>query len=153
MSRDTILLVEDSIDDADLTIRAFKRAHIDNPVVVADDGAMALDYLDAAQVPRNQPRLMVLDLKLPKVSGLEVLRRIRSQEHTRYLPVVILTTSAAQEDIVNSYALGANAYVRKPVAFEDFIAAASRLGLFWLDVNLPAPTGIQPTLSGAAGTA
>ena len=122
MSRDTILLVEDSIDDADLTIRAFKRAHIDNPVVVADDGAMALDYLDAAQVPRNQP-------------------------------VVILTTSAAQEDIVNSYALGANAYVRKPVAFEDFIAAASRLGLFWLDVNLPAPTGIQPTLSGAPGNA
>jgi two-component system response regulator len=153
MTRDTILLVEDSIDDADLTIRAFKRANIDNPVVVAEDGALALDYLDAALSPRNQPRLMVLDLKLPKVSGLEVLRRIRSQEHTRFLPVVILTTSAAQEDIVNSYALGANAYVRKPVAFEDFIAAASRLGLFWLDTNLAAPPGVRPTPAASGGPA
>jgi two-component system, response regulator len=139
----TILLVEDNEDDADLTVLAFKRANIMNEVVVACDGAVALDMLYGdrpfAGTAAEMPILMILDLNLPKVSGLEVLRRVRAEERTRHLPVVVLTTSIEDEDVINSYALGANSYVRKPVAFEEFLAATARLGMFWLLTNVPAP--------------
>ena len=148
MTQGTILLVEDNEDDADLTLLAFKRSHLANPVVVAADGAVALDHLFGAGAfaapGAPLPLLMILDLNLPKVSGLEVLRRVRAEERTRLMPVVILSTSSEDEDVINSYALGANAYVRKPVAFEEFLTAAARLGMFWMLTNLPPP--------GTAGT-
>jgi two-component system response regulator len=143
VNQGTILLVEDNEDDADLTVLAFKRANIMNEVVVATDGAIALDMLYGerafAGTGGEMPILMILDLNLPKVSGLEVLRRVRAEERTRHLPVVVLTTSVEDEDVINSYALGANSYVRKPVAFEEFLAATARLGMFWLLTNVPAP--------------
>ena len=138
MNNGTILLVEDSEDDAELTVLGFKKANILNPVAVVEDGAMALDYLfkDPAAA---LPTLIILDLNLPKVPGLQVLQRIRSDARTRLLPVVVLTTSLADEDILNSYSLGANAYVRKPVAFDEFLGAAAKLGLFWLLTNVQPP--------------
>lgn len=143
MTQDSILLVEDNEDDADLTVLAFKRANLQNEVVVASDGAIALDMLFGehafAGTRAALPVLMILDLNLPRVSGLEVLRRVRSEESTRYLPVVVLTTSVEDEDVINSYRLGANAYVRKPVAFEEFLSATARLGMFWLLTNVRAP--------------
>ncbi len=143
MNRGTILLVEDNEDDADLTILAFKRANIMNEVVVATDGAIALDMLFGdgafAGTGADMPSLLILDLNLPKVSGLEVLRRVRMEERTRFTPTVMLTTSVEDNDIVSSYALGANAYVRKPVAFEEFLAETARLGQFWLHTNVQAP--------------
>lgn len=138
----TIMLVEDNEDDADLTVLAFKRAGILNKVIVADDGAKALDLLygDAARASGEPlPLLMILDLNLPKVSGLDVLKRVRSEERTRYLPVVVLTTSVEDEDVINSYAQGANGYVRKPVEFEKFLDAAAKLGMFWLLTNVRPP--------------
>jgi two-component system response regulator len=145
-----ILLVEDNEDDADLTLRAFKRSNILNEVYVARDGAEALDYLFGtgahAGKPPGVPALMILDLNLPKISGLEVLRRTRANEQTRFLPTVILTTSVEDEDVINSYALGANAYVQKPVAFEDFLSAAAKLGMFWLLVNVRPPPGSKPAV-------
>ena len=148
MTQGTILLVEDNDDDAELTVLAFKRAHLLNPVVIAEDGASALDHLFGSgrfAAPGSPlPLLMILDLNLPKVSGLDVLRRVRAEERTRLMPVVILSTSNEDEDVINSYALGANAYVRKPVAFEDFLTAAARLGMFWLMTNKPAPPGVPP---------
>ena len=139
----SILLVEDNEDDADLTLLAFKRSHLLNPVVVAEDGAIALDHLFGsgafAAPDAPLPVLMILDLNLPKVSGLDVLRRVRAEERTRLLPVVILSTSIEDEDVINSYALGVNAYVRKPVAVEDFLTAAARLGMFWLLTNVAPP--------------
>jgi two-component system response regulator len=143
MNTGTILLVEDNEDDADLTILAFKRANIMNEVVVATDGAIALDMLFGAGAfsgsGAESPSLLILDLNLPKVSGLEVLRRVRAEERTRFTPAVMLTTSVEDQDVIKSYAAGANAYVRKPVAFEEFLAETARLGQFWLQTNVSAP--------------
>lgn len=139
-----ILLVEDNPDDRDLTLRVLHRHLLANEVVSVDDGAQALDYLFATGAyadrdPSLLPRLVLLDLKLPKVSGLEVLAKIRADERTRRLPVVILTSSAEEQDIVASYNLGANSYVRKPVVFGEFAEAVRQLGLYWLLLN-EAPT-------------
>ena len=143
-NKKTILLVEDNADDEALTLRAFKKNNIRNPVFVVRDGQQALDYLFATDVhaerdARDLPQVVLLDLKLPKVDGLEVLRRIRADERTRLLPVVILTSSKEEQDVINSYRLGANSYVRKPVNFDEFIEAARQLGLYWLLLNEPLP--------------
>ena len=140
-----ILLVEDNASDEKLTLIAFKSCGVANEVVVARDGADALDYLfatgrHAARDATHLPSLVLLDLKLPKVDGLEVLRRVRADARTQFLPVVILTASRQDEDIVRGYSLGANAYVRKPVEFAEFAAAAKTLGFFWLLLNEPPPT-------------
>jgi two-component system, response regulator len=135
-----ILLVEDNPDDELLTIRALKKRNIVNEVTVAHDGAEALELLFPPD--DGNPRrfgLILLDLKLPKVDGLEVLRRIRSDERTKLSPVVVLTSSKEQEDILASYRFGANAYVRKPVKFAEFADAVSALGMFWLILNEPVP--------------
>ena len=144
MANGAILLVEDNPDDEALTLRALKKNNIANEVVVARDGAEALDYLfatgpHAGRDPRYLPQVVLLDLKLPKVDGLEVLRRIRSDDRTRLLPVVVLTSSREDRDVVESYNRGANSYVRKPVDFEAFMEAAKQLGLYWLVVNEPPP--------------
>jgi len=138
----TILLVEDNPTDEKLTVRAFKKCGLENEVVVARDGAEALDYLHATgpyatRDAAEQPTIVLLDLSLPRIDGLEVLGRIRADERTRLLPVVILTSSKEEEDIARSYQLGANAYVRKPVDFAEFAEAARTLGLFWLLMNQP----------------
>jgi two-component system response regulator len=133
-----ILLVEDSPDDVALTKRAFKSHNITNEVIVARDGAEALEVLfgpKGGPAPRALPAIVLLDLNLPKVSGMEVLQRIRAEERTRFLPVVILTSSTEQRDLVESYKLGANSYVRKPVDFVEFTQAAQQLGLYWLLLN------------------
>jgi two-component system response regulator len=147
MKPGTILLVEDNPDDVTLTVRAFRKNNIGNEMAVACDGEEALRYLlpDAATgaVVAPLPVMVLLDINLPKVNGLDVLRRIRSHERSRHLPVVVLTTSSEERDIVESYDLGANSYVRKPVVFESFIDAIRVLGLYWLLVNesAPAPFG------------
>jgi two-component system, response regulator len=140
-----ILLVEDNASDEKLTLLAFKKCGVANEVVVTRDGAAALDYIfgkgkDAGRDASVLPSVVLLDLKLPKVDGLEVLRQIRAEERTKFLPVVVLTASKEDEDILRSYSLGANAYVRKPVEFAEFAEAAKTLGLFWLLLNEPAPT-------------
>ena len=142
MAEKFMLLVEDNPDDETLTLHALQENNILNRVVVARDGAEALDYLFAtgAHVGRDvaeMPTVILLDLKLPKVDGLEVLRRLRADERTRLLPVVILTTSQEDQDLVTSYSLGANSYVHKPVDINQFIMAVRQLGLFWLLVNSP----------------
>jgi two-component system, response regulator len=140
MTRQPILLVEDNPDDEALTLRAFKKANISNEVVMAHDGAEALAYLfpgDGDDVPR--PALILLDLNLPKVGGLEVLRRMRADARTQLIPVVVLTSSKLDEDILDSYRNGANAYVRKPVKFADFADAVKAVGVFWLLLNEPVP--------------
>jgi two-component system response regulator len=143
----TILLVEDNPDDQALTLRALKKNKILNEVVVASDGVEALDYLfgtgaHAGRDLREQPQLVLLDLKLPKIDGLEVLRRLRADTRTRLQPVVILTTSNEDRDILSSYELGANSYIRKPVDFEQFMDAVRQLGLYWLVLNVaPPPRG------------
>jgi two-component system response regulator len=139
-----ILLVEDNASDEKLTALAFKKCGVQNEMVVARDGAAALDYLFATgkHAGRNVgalPTVVLLDLQLPKIGGLEVLQRIRADERTKHLPVVILTASKEEEDVLRSYSLGANAYVRKPVVFAEFAEAAKALGLFWLLLNEPAP--------------
>jgi two-component system, response regulator len=144
MDDKVILLVEDNPDDEALTLRAFKKNNIMNEVVVTRDGSEALDYLFAtgAHAGRDlnvMPQVILLDLKLPKVDGFEVLRRIRGTEHTKFLPVVILTTSNEDQDRIKSYGLGANSFVRKPVEFDRFIEAVRQLGLYWLILNEPAP--------------
>jgi CheY-like chemotaxis protein len=136
----SILLVEDNPDDEVLTRRALKKNNIFNEVVVARDGAEALDYLFGTgkyegRDPSVVPQLVLLDLKLPKVDGLEVLRRIRADERTRLLPVVILTSSREQQDLVDGYGYGANSYIRKPVDFGQFVEAVRQLGLYWLVLN------------------
>lgn len=132
----TILLVEDNPDDEVLTIRGLRHGNIVNDIIVAHDGQEALDYLfGTGGHERVVPTVVLLDLKLPKVDGLEVLRRIRSDEQTKILPVVILTSSAHEQDMVESYRLGCNSYVRKPVDFEQFIVAAQHLRLYWLVLN------------------
>lgn len=128
-----ILLIEDNPDDEVLTLRALKKNNILNEVVVAHDGVEALEYLFGSR--EVDPQIVLLDLKLPRVDGLEVLRKIRGNERTKYLAVVVLTSSKEEQDIVESYALGANAYVRKPVGFADFNEAVKTLGLFWLLLN------------------
>jgi len=142
MNRDLILLVEDNPDDEALTLRALKKNNILNPVVVAHDGVEALDFLFGTGMyegrdVKERPTVILLDLKLPKVDGLEVLKRLRSDERTNLIPVVILTTSNEEQDIIRSYSLGVNSYVRKPVEFEEFIKAVGLLGMYWLLVNEP----------------
>lgn len=143
MGLGTVVIVEDNPDDEALVLRALRKANLRNDIAVVRDGAEALDYLLHIGAYENHvaimPAVVLLDLKLPKVDGLEVLRRLRQSERTRRLPVVILTSSAEQEDIVRSYDLGANAYVRKPVEFGAFSEAVGRLGLFWLLLNEPPP--------------
>lgn len=144
MAAKPILLVEDNPDDELLTLRAFKKNHISNPIIVAHDGVEALDYLFgrgqyAGRDISDLPAVMLLDLKLPRLDGLEVLRAVRATDQTRLLPVVILTTSNEERDLIASYSLGANSYVRKPVNFDQFIAAIGQLGLYWLLVNTPPP--------------
>ncbi len=137
-----ILLVEDNADDVDLTLRAFGKSRIVNQIVVARDGAEALEYVFATGRHADRaelPALVLLDLKLPKVPGLEVLRRIRSAESTKRLPVVILTSSDEDRDLVSSYDLGANSFVQKPVDFAQFGEAVDQLGLYWLVLNRAAP--------------
>jgi two-component system, response regulator len=135
-----ILLVEDNPDDVTLTLRALKQNHILNRINVATDGAEALKFLFDGDGPGlTAPGLILLDLKLPKVDGLEVLRRIRDDERTKLMPVVILTSSKLEEDILSSYRGGANAYVRKPVNFAEFAEAIKTLGLFWLLLNEAVP--------------
>ena len=146
MRDDVILLVEDNPDDELLTLRALKKNNFTNEVVVARDGVEALDYLFATGEYAGRdasvmPQLILLDLKLPRVDGLEVLRRLRSDERTRLLPVVILTSSKELEDMLDSYGSGANSYVRKPVNFEQFVWAVEQLKLYWLGLN-EAPPGI-----------
>jgi two-component system, response regulator len=142
MSDKVILLVEDNPKDEVLTLRALRKSNILNKVVVAHDGAEALDYLfgpDAEGMPRPLPQLVLLDLKLPKVDGHEVLRRIRAEPRTQLLPVVILTTSVEDGDRLDGYRLGANSYVRKPVDFSQFVDAVGQLGLYWLVLNEQPP--------------
>jgi two-component system response regulator len=139
-----ILLVEDNPDDEALTLRALKRSNIANNVVVARDGAEALDYLFATgahtgSATSDPPQIIFLDLKLPKVDGLEVLRRLRADKRTKLLPVVILTSSKEEQDIISGYSLGANSYIRKPVDFEKFAESARQLGLYWLVLNESPP--------------
>lgn len=144
MSDRVILLVEDNPDDEALTLRALRKNNIGNEIIVARDGAEALDYLfgTGAYAGRDvslQPELTLLDLKLPKVDGFEVLKKLREDERTKRLPVVILTSSKEQQDVANGYDLGANSYVRKPVDFQQFVDAVRQLGLYWLVLNERAP--------------
>ena len=140
VKRDTILLVEDNPDDVELTLRAFKKNNIANGVAIARDGAEALDYLFgtgayAGRDAHDTPRIILLDLKLPKVDGLQVLERLRADERTKLTPVVILTSSKEEQDLVKGYKSGANSYVRKPVDFKHFVEAMRQIGLYWLLIN------------------
>jgi two-component system, response regulator len=140
MTSRPILLVEDNPDDVALTLRALKKNNILNPINVASDGAEALTFLfDGDGTQTREPGLILLDLKLPKVDGLEVLRRIRADERTSLIPIVILTSSKLEEDILSGYRNGANGYVRKPVNFAEFAEAIKTVGLFWLLLNEPVP--------------
>jgi two-component system response regulator len=139
-----ILLVEDNPDDAKLTLRAFKRSNVLNPVLVARDGIEALDLLFARgayaeRAGKALPTLIVLDLKLPRLDGLGVLKAVRGDERTRLIPVVVLTSSKEEQDMIQSYSLGANSYVRKPVDFAEFLEAARVLGIYWLMMNQAPP--------------
>jgi len=144
MSNKPILLVEDNPDDEALTLRALKKSNIMNEVVVARDGAEALEMLlgrgsDSEPAMHELPAVVLLDLKLPKVDGLEVLERIRANPATRFLPIVILTSSREEQDLANGYRLGANSYIRKPVDFDQFVNAVQNLGLYWLVLNESPP--------------
>ncbi|MGA8149264.1 MAG: response regulator [Gallionellaceae bacterium] len=140
MNDKTILLVEDNPDDEALTLRALTKNNITNKVTVARDGQEALDYFFGEGASANPlPAMVLLDLKLPKIDGLEVLRRIRADQRTRLQPIVILTSSKEEQDIVSGYRLGANSYIRKPVDFDQFVEAIRQLGLYWLVLNEPAP--------------
>jgi two-component system response regulator len=140
----TILLVEDNPDDEKLTLRAFKKGNIMNQISVARDGIDALDFLFARGAHSDRagkplPTLIVLDLKLPKLDGLGVLKAIRAEERTKLIPVVILTSSKEEQDLISGYSLGANSYVRKPVDFAEFMEAAKLIGMYWLMTNQPLP--------------
>lgn len=144
MENKMILLVEDNPDDEALTLRALKKNNISNELVIVRDGAEALDFLFgtgafAGRDPSQLPQVVLLDLKLPKIDGLEVLRRVRENPITQLLPVVILTSSKEEQDMITSYKLGANSYVRKPVDFNQFVTAVRQLGLYWLVLNEAPP--------------
>jgi two-component system response regulator len=148
MEEKFILLVEDNPDDEALTLRALKKNNILNEVIVARDGVEALDYLfgtgqHEGRDTSQQPELILLDLKLPKIDGLEVLKRLRADDRTALQPVVVLTTSSEEQDIISSYELGANSYIRKPVDFNQFIEAVGCLGLYWLVLNQGPQQGIM----------
>lgn len=151
MSNDrVILLVEDNEKDEELTLRALKRTNVTNPVVVARDGVEALDYLFSRGAYANRdpgaiPQVVLLDLKLPKVDGFEVLKAMRADELTKLLPVIVLTSSLEEQDLVRSYSLGANSYVRKPVDFVQFTESVRQIGLYWLVINETAPVTGKPT--------
>ena len=139
-----ILLVEDNPDDVDLTLRAFRKSKIANDVVVVRDGVEALDYLFAtgayaARDPNVLPQVVLLDLKLPRLDGLQVLERVRANPKTKLLPIVILTSSTEEGDRLSGYTRGANSYIRKPVDFQEFIEAVRHIGLYWLLLNQPPP--------------
>jgi len=143
-----ILLVEDNPNDVELTLRAFEKSNVTKEIVVARDGEQAIQYLfstgpHAGREPRGMPEVVLLDMKLPKIDGLGVLQRMRADERTRRLPVVILTSSKEEKDVMSSYDLGANSFVRKPVDFGEFVDAAKHLGIYWLTMNEPAPSGRQ----------
>ncbi len=145
----SVLLVEDNPNDEMLTLRAFKRSNIPNQIVVVRDGAEALDYLfgvgsHGGRDVSDAPAMVLLDLKLPKIGGLEVLRRLRSDARTQLLPIIILTSSVEEADLVGGYSLGANSYIRKPVDFASFADAVARLGVYWLTINEPAPVAGPP---------
>ena len=147
MNPGKILLVEDNPDDIALTMRALKSHNITNDVVVAQDGVEAIEYLfgtTARPAPAELPAVVLLDLKLPKINGMEVLQRIRADERTKLLPVVILTSSDEERDVLEGYSLGANSYVRKPVDFVEFTQAAKQLGLYWLLMNRAPPVPRRP---------
>lgn len=138
------LLVEDNPDDEYLTVRAFRKSQVSSELVVVHDGCEALEYLFregryANQDSSKEPALILLDLKLPKIDGIEVLRRLRDEERTRFIPVVILTTSREDRDVVAGYRSGANSYIRKPVNFEEFVSAVGQILLYWLVLNEPLP--------------
>lgn len=138
--RNALLLVEDNPDDEELTLLAFERSRITNEVVVAHDGEEALDYLFGTGMYAGRdlsimPALILLDLQLPRINGLEVLQRLRADNRTKLLPVVILTTSNEQQDLINSYSFGCNSYIRKPVDFQQFMTAVQQLGMYWLILN------------------
>jgi two-component system response regulator len=140
MATKTILLVENNPEDVELTLRALKKSNIKNDIIVANDGAEALDYLFGTgkytgRDLRSMPAIILLDLKLPKIDGLEVLQRIRANEQTKYLQVVILTSSKEEQDVINGYSFGVNSYIRKPVDFNHFADAVSHLGIYWLLLN------------------
>jgi two-component system, response regulator len=144
MAASPILLVEDNSDDEALTLRALKKNNIKNEIVVARDGVEALDYLfatgtHAGRDPSVMPQVVLLDLKLPRIDGLEVLKRMRANERTHLVPVVILTSSNEERDRIAGYGLGANSYVRKPVDFSQFVDSVRQLGLYWLILNVPPP--------------
>jgi two-component system response regulator len=144
MDDKVILLVEDNPDDEALTLRAFRKNNMGNKVIVVRDGEEALDFLFrrgayTARDPNEIPEMILLDLKLPKIDGLEVLRQIRADHRTRLLPVVILTSSKEEQDLIEGYSEGANSYVRKPVDFNQFLEAVKQLGLYWLVLNEPPP--------------
>ncbi len=144
MEEKIILLIEDNPNDVMLTERALSKAHVLNRLVLARDGVEALDYLFgtgnwAGRDLNNIPQVVLLDIKLPKIDGLEVLRRIRADNRTKLLPVVILTSSKEERDLIDSYSLGANSYIRKPVNFNQFAESVRQLGLYWLVLNEPPP--------------
>jgi CheY-like chemotaxis protein len=145
MNSKVILLVEDNPSDVGLTQRALAKSHLANELVVAEDGQEALDYLFgsgkySSRDVSEMPALVLLDLKLPRVDGLEVLRQVRADQRTHRLPVVIMTTSKEEQDVAQSYDLGANSYIRKPVDFKQFVDSVGHLGLYWLVLNEPPPT-------------
>jgi two-component system, response regulator len=146
MSEKSILVVEDNPDDEELTLRALRKGNLANDIVVVRDGREALDYIfgtgqyEGRDLSR-MPTVVLLDLKLPKLNGLQVLETLRADPRTRLMPVVVLTSSSEDEDMLRSYELGANSYVRKPVEFGAFIDAVSQLGLYWMIFNQPAPNG------------
>jgi CheY-like chemotaxis protein len=146
--KNVLLLVEDNPDDEELTLLAFEQSAIANEVVVAHDGVEALDYLFSTGMyadrnPSLMPALILLDLQLPRINGLEVLQRLRADPRTKLLPVVILTTSNEQQDLINSYSLGCNSYIRKPVDYDQFITAVQQLGMYWLLINEPPPVPVN----------
>ena len=147
MESKKLMLVEDNENDVELTKRALKKSHILNELIFANDGVEALNYFFGEDGKsgcsiEDLPVVILLDLKLPRVDGLEVLRRLRANEKTKLIPVVVLTSSNEQKDVINSYGLGANSFIRKPVKFNDFAEAIQQLGLYWLVLNLSAPNGV-----------
>jgi two-component system response regulator len=144
MERKKILIVEDNPDDVELTLLAFKKNNITNEIVVVNDGEKALEYIFCtgryvSRDPGDLPSVVLLDIKLPKVNGLEVLKKMRSEEQAKLIPVVILTSSKEEQDVINGYKFGCNSYVRKPVKFDEFVEAVRQLGLYWLLLNEAPP--------------